>query len=133
MATTPQQVLLNSADRLNKVVLSQKTGSEKRAESATLLQEISTDTCPVVILAMTKTVAICKEDTTFQAEFLDEMTHNLDNGNLTVSSAGEVIDEFKKCCGNLNTVSIVQRAFVRLQAAYSFAYEVARKDTKTKH
>ena len=75
----------------------------------------------------------CKEETTFQAEFLDEMTHNLDNGNLTVSSAGEVIDEFKKYCGNLNTVSIVQRAFVRLQAAYSFAYEVARKDTKTKH
>ena len=133
MATTPQQVLLNSADRLNKVVLSQKTGSEKRAELATLLQEISTDTCPVVILAMTKTVAICKEDTTFQAEFLDKMTHNLDNGKLTVSSAGEVIDEFKQYCGNLNTVSSAQRPFVRLQEAYSIAYEVARKDTKTKH
>ncbi len=90
MATTPQQVLLNLADRLNEVVLSQKTGSEKRAELATLLQEISTDTCPDVILAMTKTVAMCKEDTAFQAEFLDGMTHNLDNGNLTVSSAGEV-------------------------------------------
>ena len=116
------------ANRLNKLLESQKTCSEQVTELATLLNEITTDTCLAVTVAMTKLVALCKEHTRLQEAFLDGMTHNLDNGRLTMSSTAAVIDGFKNHGGNLNTVALVQRAFDRLQQAYSYADELARKD-----
>ena len=112
------------AKRLNLLLESQERRSEKSTKVATLLNEITPGTCLSVIVAMTNSVALCKEHTSLQEEFLNGMTHNLHNGKLTMSATVAVLHVFQNHCGNLQTVAIVQRAFYKLQQAHSHFIQV---------